>query len=170
MARLSQFHNWHDDASERQDGISDGNVDITTGARHGFRGASMATSPDMTGCDRRPMSDRGVSRRVWEATTTVLQGSTMVLKTRRFCFEDGDDWDSQSLAPSVVWPPFQNVITMFLQAVQKTEDFKCGHSLKSRHAQIKVAVQHFIVARTGGISVLSKRGQTTSPHKMVNRQ
>ena len=31
MARLSEFRNWHNDAWERQDGISDDIVDITTG-------------------------------------------------------------------------------------------------------------------------------------------
>ena len=30
VARLSEFHNWHNDASERQDGIEDDNVDVTT--------------------------------------------------------------------------------------------------------------------------------------------
>ena len=141
MARLSEFHNWHNDVWGRQDGISDDNVDITTGARHGSLEVSMANLPDTTGCNRSHKSDRGVSRGVWEATTTEIRGSTRGSKPRRFCFENGDDWDSQSWAPSVVSLPFQKEITMFLQAIPKNRRFqKSSLFEKWKHAQIKVDV------------------------------
>ena len=38
MARLSEFHNWHNDACGRQDGICDDHVDITTGVTTRFLG------------------------------------------------------------------------------------------------------------------------------------
>ena len=38
MARLSEFHNWLHDVWERQDGISDDHVDITTGVTTRFPG------------------------------------------------------------------------------------------------------------------------------------
>ena len=38
MARLSKFHNWLHDVWERQDGISDDHVDITTVATTRFPG------------------------------------------------------------------------------------------------------------------------------------
>ena len=38
MARLSEFHNWLHDVRERQDGISEDRVDITTGVTTRFPG------------------------------------------------------------------------------------------------------------------------------------
>ena len=38
MARLSEFHNWHNDVCGRQDGISDDHVDIATGVTTRFPG------------------------------------------------------------------------------------------------------------------------------------
>ena len=64
MARLSEFHNWHDDAWQRQDGIDDDNVDITTGVTTRF---PRGVDGDQAGYDgMRPASQvgRGVSRGV----------------------------------------------------------------------------------------------------------
>ena len=38
MARLSEFRNWHNDVWERQDGVKDDHVDITTGVTTRFPG------------------------------------------------------------------------------------------------------------------------------------
>ena len=38
MARLSKFRNWHHEVCGRQDGVSDDNVDITTGVTTRFPG------------------------------------------------------------------------------------------------------------------------------------
>ena len=66
MARLSDFHNWLHDVWERQDGISDDHVDITTGVttrfpggvdghQAGYEGIRQATS---RADDRRGVSGR----------------------------------------------------------------------------------------------------------------
>ena len=78
------------------------------GSGHGFRGVSMAIRPDMMGYDRRPMSDRGVSRRVWEATTTVLRGRRGVENTS-IHFENGDGRQSLNWAPSAVSQTFHTI-------------------------------------------------------------
>ena len=130
-------------------------------SQHGFRGVLKANLPDTTGYDRRRKSDRGVSRRVWEATTTAIRRSTRVLKTHRFCFENGDDWDSQSRAPSVVSRLFKNKKQCFSRLFQKEDDFKNGHSLKSRHGLNKVAVEHFRNTRTGHFLLYPNRDDPT---------
>ena len=60
MARLSEFHNWHNDASERQDGIEDDNVDVTTEVTTRFQ---RGVEGELAGYDGiRPASQVGPRR------------------------------------------------------------------------------------------------------------
>ena len=71
MARLSEFRNWHNDVCGRQDGISDDNVDITTGVTTLFQ---MGFDGDQAGYDGiRPATHLG-PRGAREATTTAFEG------------------------------------------------------------------------------------------------
>ena len=87
MARLSDFHNWLHDVWERQDGVKDDNVDITTGVttrfpggvdghQAGYEGIRQATS---RADDRRGVSGRPRRRCFWsqrggrESTAPVMK-------------------------------------------------------------------------------------------------
>ena len=60
MARLSKFHNWHNDAWERQEYIKDDNVDTVTGGTTRFQ---MGVDGDQAGYDRiRPATHVGPRR------------------------------------------------------------------------------------------------------------
>ena len=76
VACCSVIRNRHHDAWVRNEGIKDGHIGITTGVTTWCLMVSTVIWPDLTGYDRWHTPARGVSRRVWEAMTTVLRGST----------------------------------------------------------------------------------------------
>ena len=101
MARLSEFHNWLHDVWERQDGISDDHVDITTGVTARFPG----------GVDGHQAGYEGVRQATQVGPRTVeadlgghddgASGSTRGSGTHRSCYENRDDWRCRIVPHSV---------------------------------------------------------------------
>ena len=71
------------------EGIWDDALDVTTGSRHGLRGVMKANMMETTRHGRRHRSVWDGSRRVWEATTTVLVGRRGGRKQTDFVMQTG---------------------------------------------------------------------------------
>ena len=108
MARLSKFHNWHNDAWERQEYIKDDNVDTVTGGTTRFQ---MGVDGDQAGYDRiRPATHVG-RRRVEGCLGGHDDGDSRVdegVEDASIRFRKPRRQAESELAPSVVSPPFQN--------------------------------------------------------------
>ena len=92
-------------------GIGDDVLDVTTRVTAGLRVVMKADRLETTRHGRRHRSARDASRGSGRPRRRRFEGSTRGSKPRRFCFENGDYLDSQSLAPSVVLPPLKNNVS-----------------------------------------------------------
>ena len=105
----------------RQEGVNDDMLASRGVSRHGLRGVSMAIRRVMKGYGRRHKSDRGPSRGVWEATTTMFRWSTRGSRERRSRYENGDDWRCRIVPPSVCFVDRRTILEVKTETAKMTQ-------------------------------------------------